>query len=199
MLLMVQFRLLCMLLLAAVGAPEPELETLARTCDGSHKHAPFASRQSGKGGVITSERRYPQRLCGKMARLVGEALNVKPLERSSFAAARQAAGQQVKRGPSNRVPEFAAYPMFDGCSLDEVRFLRKWMEDKRPKVQWRNLTLTKDHKLVSVADQGGELGHLVVIGIPWTTALIVDMKKSPSKVIRDLAEVYVVPEVISSF
>ena len=36
---------------------------------------------------------------------------------------------------------------------------------------------------------------LNVIGIPWTTALVVDMKKSPSKVIRDLAEVYVVPEV----
>ena len=34
---------------------------------------------------------------------------------------------------------------------------------------------------------------LSIIGISWT--MVVDMKKSPSKIIRDLAEVYVVPEV----
>ena len=49
-------------------------------------------------------------------------------------------------------------------------------------------------KPVDTAEDIIERG-LNIIGIPWTTALIVDMKKSPSKIIRDLAEVYVVPEV----
>ena len=49
-------------------------------------------------------------------------------------------------------------------------------------------------KPVDTAEDILERG-LNVIGIPWTTALMKDMKNDPSKVVRDLAEVYVVPEV----
>lgn len=134
-----------------------DLSPLGIMCDGKHTHKPW-SFSNVDGFATAKERCYPQLLCKRIAKRVGEALLVKKPKESVAELPNIYRGLQPRRGMQELIPEYKQVQELPIVSASMAEEVFKFLDSKEKTLGGQHLQLNEGDKLLGISPEKGVFG-----------------------------------------